>query len=344
MKYGVLTGVKQAEVRECPIPELGDNQLLVRQHACNICTSDYGQWLGTRTHIPFPMAGGHENAGEIIEKGKDVNDEFQVGDHVAFSYPFCGLCEACRIGNTMDCKYLYDYMTASYCGVPGIFGFAEYKVIDARFAVKVSPDLPYGEAGFLEPVATVVHGMKKVAPTKFDTVVVIGAGTMGILNAQVARFYGARVIITEMMPKKLAVAKALGFETVDVGKKEPVEAVRALTDGKGADIVIIAVGATSANTQALQMLSKAEGKILFFAAGYPAPELKVGSNDIHYKSMKLIGTYDATMTDFMDAAEILSRGGVNVTPLIEATIPLDDIQKAFETASTPGAYRVCVEL
>ncbi|MCL2163568.1 MAG: zinc-binding dehydrogenase [Oscillospiraceae bacterium] len=343
MNYGVITEVGKAEVWQRPIPVIGDNDILVRLHTCNICTADYNVFNGKRKK-ELPLAGGHENAGVIVDKGKSVNSEFTIGDHVGFTIPFCGVCMDCRAGNTMYCRHIIDALKPTEDGIRGFIGFAEYKTVNARIAVKVSPALPFAQAGFLEPLATVVHGLKRLNPTRFDTTVVIGAGTMGLLNAQAARFFGAKVIVTEILPKKIEVAKSLGLDVINAAQSDPVTAVKERTNGNGADIVICAVGSTIANTQAMEMIKDNDGKILYFAASYPAPDIRADSNIIHYKALNLVGTYDASISDFMEAAKILNCNGVDVGSLIEASFPLGKIQKAFEAASTPGSYRVSVTL
>ena len=178
--------------------------------------------------------------------------------------------------------------------------------------------------------------------------VVIGAGTMGLINAQVAKAYGCRVIVSEMIPKKLETARAMGFEVIDCNQADPVEEVKRLTEeeGKGTDAVIAAVGVTAANGSGSEMMIKEkDGKLLLFAAGYPAPELHIDSNEMHYRRMELIGTFGADNEDFQEAARALSTGVVDVSKLIEEkTFKLDQIQEAFEEASRPGMYRVCVLL
>ncbi len=343
-EFGVIVAPKKAEVHRRPVPEIRENEILVKLEACNICTSDYGQWTGARSNQPFPSAGGHENCGIIIEKGSSVKDDLNVSDRVAFTYPFCGTCDECRRGNTFACWY-GERFRKSKNGYYGDFGFATYKVIEARFAVKMNSDLPAAEAAFLEPMATVVQGIKRLRIKPLETVVVIGAGTMGLLNAQVARAFGARVIITEVLERKLAKAGILGFQNIiDASKTDPVKRVKDLTNGKGADTVILAVGASSVNQQALEMAKPSEARISFFAAGYPEPELKIGSNAIHYRKLEMIGMLGANAGDFLDAADMLNCKAVNVQPLLEKSFPLKDIQKAYELASQPGTYRVTVTL
>jgi L-iditol 2-dehydrogenase len=344
IEFGVITAPRKVEVHRRPLPEIGENEILVKLKACNICTSDYGQWSGARSNQPFPIAGGHENAGIIEEKGSHVRDNLNEGDQVAFTYFHCGVCEACRRGNTFGCQY-EERFKKSEDGYYGDFGFATYKIADARLAVKIKPDIPAAEASFMEPVATVVQGMKRLKIKPLDTLVVIGAGTMGLINAQVARVFGARVIVTEMMEKKLELAKQLGFpHVIDISKTDPVNAVKDLTGGKGADIAILAVGASSANQQALDMVKATGAKISLFAAGYPDPELKISTNAIHYRKIELIGTFGANAVDFQEAADIINSKAIDVRSLLEGSFPLSEIEKAYELASTPGSYRVTVTL
>lgn len=344
-EFAVLTKAKNAEVHSGKLPEVGDNQVLIRQEACNICTTDFGQWLGLREHQPYPMAGGHEGAGVIVEKGKNVRDELKVGDHVAVAYDYCGECAVCQTGRTSECTEVFNpFQDQNEEGYYGHLGFATYSVRDANTIIKMNPELSFSEAGFLEPLATVVSGLKRLRVAAMENVVVIGAGTMGILNALTAKAYGAEVIVTEMMDKKIEAARSMGLNVIDVKEHDPVEKVKELTNGKGADAVVLAVGATKANEQALEMTKELNGRILLFAAGYPAPKLNADSNYIHYRKMELIGTYGADIHDFNISAKLLNEGKVDVSKIIETKVPLKDIQKAYEIASTEGSYRVSVLL
>lgn len=342
MRFGCLVQKGMAEVRERDLPEIGEHQVLLKMKACNICTTDYGQWLGLREHQGYPMAGGHEASGVVVKTGSSVTD-YKVGDLVATGYEGCGNCLFCRNGDVDKCPDRAGITEDGYHF--GFFGFSDYCVRNTRGIYKVDAKMNPSAAGFLEPLATVIHGMKKLRLKPYETVVVIGAGTMGLLNAQTAKSYGCRVIVSEMHPKKIKTAERMGFEVIDCGEKDPVEEVKQLTDGEGADAVIVAVGASVANEQGLQMLKEMDGRLLLFAAGYPAPELKVDSNTIHYRRMELIGTFGANHEDFLEAARALSSKVVDVSELIEEkTYTLDQMQEAFAAASEPGMYRVSIKL
>ena len=342
MRFACMIHKGCSVIKERAIPELAPNEVLVKNIACNICTTDYGQWMGLREHQGYPMVGGHEGCGVVEKVGTEVQ-YCKPGDFVGInSYKGCGICGYCRKGEVSKCENPPKLMTKD--GYLGEFGFSTHAVWEENAVIKMNPKLDPGCAGFLEPLATVIKGQKKLRLASFETVVVIGGGTMGMLNALEARARGARVIVSELMEKKLALAKELGFETVDSGKEDAVRRVKELTDGKGADCVIVAVGVKGANQQSIDMVKNIDGRILLFAAGYPAPPMDVDSNLLHYRRLELIGTYGADNEDFEDAANRLNQGMIDVSGLIEPVrYPLTKMQEAFQAASTPGMYRVCVE-
>lgn len=342
MRFACMTKKGCSVIMEREIPALGSHDVLVRNVSCNICTTDYGQWLGLREHQGYPMVGGHEGSSIVEVVGSEVSS-CKVGDFVGInSYLGCGYCTHCKKGEVSLCKNPPEYLTED--GFLGEFGFSTHSIWDEKTLVQMNPNLDPACAGFLEPLATVVKGQKKLRLQPFENVVVIGAGTMGMLNALEARARGTRVIVSEMIPKKLELAKSLGFEVIDSKNEDPIARAKELTDGEGADCAIVAVGVTNANDQALEMVKKIDGRILMFAAGYPAPALTIDSNVVHYRRLEIIGTYGADNADFEEAAKMLNSKMVDPAFLIEPErFPLTKMQDAFAAAATPGMYRVCVE-
>jgi L-iditol 2-dehydrogenase len=348
MKVGVLTGTRKAEVHEVEIPKIAQpDEVLVNNRACNICTTDYQQWLGLRPQQGFPMAFGHENSGVVVEVGSEVKN-VEIGDHVGFGFLGCGECENCRKGknaNLCDMSGTSSFKVKDKYGYYGPRGAAQYKVAKSRELFKLGNDLSFEEAGFLEPLATVVQGIQRLQSTVGDKILVIGAGTMGLLNAQVARLYGANVVISDTMDKKLNTARSLGFDKVlnalDDNYMESVKSSGG--EEKGPDAIIIAVGASKAYEQAFKMAPKG-CRFLIFAAGYPAPKWDVDPNSVHYNLWDIIGTFGTRDKDFQLACELLRNRQVNVRPLVEAKFKLEDIQEAFEKAATVGNYRVSLTI
>ncbi len=331
-------------VREFDIPQIADDEVLVRLHQGNICTVDWQTFAGLRKSMgrEFPWAGGHEMAGEIVEIGKDVTN-VAVGDHVAFgTFTGCGACHMCRSGHADRCTSNSQY-EKELNGVVGSFGFSQYSVFKAVACYKVAKDLAYEYAGFVEPLSTAIHGAKRARITCEDTVVIIGAGNLGLVNAQVARAFGGSVLVSEVLPERRAKAEKLGFPTADPTSENFNAILDEFTEGRGADVAILCAGNTAVNDQAIDILS-IRGRAIFFASGHPTPELHVDSNMIHYKELELIGTYNSDPSDFQLSAKFLSDGTVKVAEMISQKIPMDECQRAFEAAATPGTYRVSITL
>jgi len=340
---GVIVEPHVAEMRSEPLGEMGPDEVILKMETCNICTTDYQHWDGLRNHQGFPAATGHEWCGIVAAKGENVT-ELEVGDRVAMGSGGCGQCHACRTGHTASCLTRRERKLVN--GYLGIRGYSNFRIAHKDGLLKMSKDIPAAEAGFLEPVATVVSGMKRLRVVPAETVVVLGAGTMGLLNAQVAKAFGARVIITELTQKKLARAREMGIgEVIDAKNEDAVARVKELTDGKGADAVIPAVGNTFAYKQAYDMLKHYEGRLLLFAAGYPKPEMQIDPNEIHYRRLDIIGTISGNVQDFLDSAFMISNRIVHCNYSLEGNVfPLRDIQKAYQAAATPDTYRITVDL
>ena len=200
-KTAVLRGTEQLTIEDRALPELTPDSVLVKIKACNICTSEYGVYNGSRTR-PYPLVFGHEWAGEVLETGSNV-DELQPGDMVACGYEFDPASPESLEGRTGECRRIKTANDPNPDGYFGNAGFAEYAVKSKVGLYRIVPGVDPAVAGLLEPIASAVFGLRKLRVQRGETVVVIGGGTMGILNALMAREYGARVLVSELLPKKL---------------------------------------------------------------------------------------------------------------------------------------------
>jgi L-iditol 2-dehydrogenase len=346
-RFGVIVSDRVAEVHEHKIPPIRSTEVLIENHACNLCTTDYQQWMGLRAQQPTPMAFGHENSGIVIEIGSEVGN-VRVGDHAVLNnYRPCMECGDCRRGrNFVFCKFRKSARTgpADAYGYFGNYGCSKYQIASSKHVFKVNKDVPFELAGFAEPLSTVVQGIKRLRVKTGEKLLVIGAGTMGNLNAQVARYFGADVTVSDVSGKKLKTAQRLRFDrTLNARDSDYVVKARALTGGAGFDSIIIAVGFTEAYNHAFEMVADG-GKLLIFAAGYPKPGWNIDPNTVHYRLWEIIGTFGCEAVDFQDAVGLLNDKKIDVSPLIEDRISLDQIQQAFEKASTPDTFRVAVML
>ncbi|MDO4594902.1 MAG: alcohol dehydrogenase catalytic domain-containing protein [Tissierellia bacterium] len=345
MKFEFAALTKKGEIKkfERQLDKLKDDEVLLKQMACNICTTDYQQWQGKREHQGYPMAGGHEASAVVVEVGDKVKS-FIPGDHVAIIYDYCGECDSCKSGYITNCENIKQFGKNYSKEFYGIFGFSNYFKRKSKSLVKIDKKLDFSEAAFVEPLSSVISGIEKLNPFYNETIVVIGSGTMGILNAQVAKAYGFNVILSGTNEKKNIIASQMGLTVINPKEDDVVKKVKDLNNGKLADSVIVAAGSSSANKQALEISKNYDAKILFYAAGYPKPELDIDSNDIHYRRLNLVGAYGSKLYDFNKASNLLSSGKIDVSKLVEQKYDFSDIDEAFKKASQKNSFRVSVIL
>lgn len=341
MRAIVFIGPEKLEIRELDIPKPGPGEALIRVKTCNICTTEQGQYLGKRP-LNYPYIGGHEFGGIVEELGPDTGEDIAVGDHVACGYTFCGQCWYCRRGIYTNCPTLYK-TDIRYDGYYGMFGLADYLVMPVKTIYSFSKSIPFADIGFEEPLGTVIHGQKRLGIQPGDTVAVFGAGTMGMLNMMMARNHGAKTVIIDIKQERLEKAKGMGCDFVINSKEEDIEdSINSLTESRGVDHVIVAVGNTIANNQALKIV-RHKGNVLFFAAGYPKPEITVDPNNIHYTEVALIGTYGGDPDDFRAACELINSKKIDVKALLDEKYTVEEAEQAFKRATSGSAYRVTIE-
>lgn len=345
MKAAVFEGLERLTVQEVPDPPLpGEEELLLKVHACAVCGSDIRIYHHGNPRVTPPQIIGHEVAGEVVAVGSKVT-QFRVGDRLATGADVpCGACEWCRqgLGNNCAINYAIGYQ------FPG--GFAQYMPLNAmtlRYgAVHRIPDgLSYDVATLAEPLGCCINGLELCRMQLGDTVVVIGAGPAGCMMMRLARSYGAtRVIAVQRSRARLDIAKRLGGADVVLCTQDT-DAVRGVweaTDGRGADIVITANASVETHQQALQMVRN-RGRINFFG-GLPkgAPPIALESNLVHYKELLITGSHGSVPRQHRLALELLAGGVIAGQEYITHTYPLEEIHAALEAAETHRGMKVIV--
>lgn len=341
MKAVVYYAPKDIRVETIPIPACGDEEIRVKVDACAVCGTDLKSYKHGNPRIKAPLVSGHEFTGIVETVGADV-DGFAPGDRVVMAAAVsCGQCFYCRHGWPNICVNL-AVMGFGYAG-----GMAEYITIPARalnngHVIIVPEGISAEHAALAEPVGCVVNSAENCDIQPGDTVVVVGAGPMGILNACAAQEFGAKsVILAEISQTRLTQVEHFGFDRlVNPESQDLRQIVLAETDGVGADVVIVAAPAARPQETALDLVRKRGTVCLFASLPVGQSLLTLDSRKIHYGELRVVGTSDATPHQVEKAVELLCQHRIPADKLATHLLKLEEIFTAFELMQSGEALRV----
>jgi len=346
MKAAVyLGGPKNIAVQEVPKPELNDGEALLKIGACNICGVDSRTYNHGDPKIEPPRVLGHELSGTVAEL-KNSNAGVEVGDRVIMYVVLpCGTCLYCKRGRANLCEtrttiaYQHDGAFAEYMRVPK-------QAVDNRQLIRIPESVSFEEAALTEPLGCVINAHGKLSIGIKDTVVVIGAGPIGLLHAVVSKIEGANhVCLMDLSEKRLELAEQFGFDSyVKVSAEgKHIETARALNGGLGPDVVIVACAAAQAQVDALEMAGKM-ARIEFFG-GLPKsnPNANLNTNLIHYRELAVSGSFSSKMEDFAVALRLIASGMLPSDKIITHRVALTDFVEAFDHIQSGRAIKVSIK-
>ncbi|MDP9268065.1 MAG: alcohol dehydrogenase catalytic domain-containing protein [Acidobacteriota bacterium] len=335
MTAAVYRGPGDVRVESVPVPKIGRGELLIRVHTCGICGTDLKK-ISTGSHSA-PRIFGHEIAGVVAAVGAGVT-KFKPGDRVmAFHHIPCGQCYYCERKVFAQCP-VYKQVGSTAGFEPSGGGFAEYvRVLDwivEKGVVSIPDGVPFEQAAWIEPVNTCLKGIETLRLTPGEIVFAIGQGPIGILLATLAKRAGARVITSDLYPQRLTISKAFGLEeTIEAGRTDAVAAVRALTEGRGADATIVAV-AGDALIQTAMDATRPGGRVMLFAQTVRG-EAKIDPASVCVDEKALLGSYSASVDLQAESVRFVFSGEMDLTKLISHRFPLAQSVAALELAAHP---------
>lgn len=336
MKSIVLENGK-AVLKELPIPKLQEGDVLVKMKACGLCGTDIEKICGQYT-ASQPILG-HEPTGIIAES---TVDWLKPGDRVfAHHHVPCYECYYCKKGSPTMCPY---YRKTNLD--PG--GFSEYFRVPAwnvkRGGILKLPDnVSFDEGAFIEPLATVIRAQRRVRIDEGDTIFIVGAGPMGLLHAMMAKVNKAGSIITsDISDFRVEFAYKIGVDySLNSKKVDVVEEVRKLTDGRGADVSIIAAGSPSAILTGLKAVRRG-GRVLLFGVPYKGTILNYDISDLLNNEISIISSNAAVEEDTREALNLLALKKIDVTKLITHRFPLTEFENAVRVAKEGNSIKVII--
>jgi L-iditol 2-dehydrogenase len=338
MRAGVFREKGIVRVEEVPVPEVGPGEVLIKVAACGVCGTDIKKIF--YRYVEPPQILGHELAGTVVAAGRGVT-KWKPGDRVmSFHHIPCGKCFYCERRLFSQCKqYKTTGLTAGF--TPNGGGFAEYVKampwVADRGMVALPDNVTFEEATFIEPINTILKAVQKARVAFGETVLVIGCGPIGLQLLMVANLEGARLYTSDPMAVRRAKSLTLGaIESFDPSDGKLVEQIRARTEGRGADAVLVAVAHPAVVAEALAA-ARPGGRVLLFAANDPVTKIEFPAAAVGIDEKEILGSYSAAVDIQETAASLVLQKKLPVMEIVTHRFPLDRIQEALELAAKPTA-------
>ena len=336
MLAAVYRGVNDVRMETVPVPQIGAGELLIRVHTCGICGTDLKK-ISTGSHSA-PRIFGHETAGMIVATGEGVRN-YAVGDRVmVFHHIPCRECYYCKNKVFSQCPvYKKVGVTAGY--EPSGGGFSEYVrvmdwIVENGGVVRIPEEVSYEQASYIEPVNTVMKGIETLRLQREETVLVIGQGPIGLMMGFLAKRAGARVIASDLFAQRLTISKSFGLTTtVDASAVSAVDRTRELTDGRGADAVILAVAGNALIRPAMDA-TRPGGRVLLFAQTQRS-EAVIDSAAVCVDEKSLLGSYSASVDLQEESVRFVFSREMDLASLYSHHFPLSQAVEALNLAAHP---------
>lgn len=334
----VYHGKMDVRLETVPVPQIGPGELLIRVHTCGVCGTDLKK-IATGSHSA-PRIFGHETAGVVVATGEGVT-KFRRGDRVlVFHHMPCGKCFYCRKKMFSQCAtYKKVGCTAGF--EPSGGGFSEYVrvmdwILELGGVVRIPDGYSFERASFVEPVNTCMKGIERLGLERDETVLVIGQGPIGIILSLLAQRTGAQVITSDLFPERLTIARGLGLRAeIDASRTDTVEAVRRYTEGRGADVVILAVGGSNLIRTAMDA-ARPGGRVMLFAQTIHG-EAVVDPGAVCVDEKTLLGSYSASVDLQEETVRLVFSHEIELERLISHRFPLSEAVEALRLAAHPKA-------
>jgi L-iditol 2-dehydrogenase len=338
MRAGVYRERGIVRVEEVPVPEVADGEVLIKVAACGICGTDIKKIY--HAYVPPPQILGHEVAGTVIATGRGVT-KWKLGDRVmSFHHIPCGACFYCDRCLFSQCK---QYKTTGLTGgfTPNGGGFAEYVKampwVAERGIVALPDNVSFEEATFIEPINTILKAVQKARVTAGETVLIAGCGPIGLQLLMVANLQGARLYTSDPMDVRRAKSLSLGaLESFNPSDGKLVEQIKARTEGRGADAVLVAVAHPSVVVDALAV-ARPGGRVLLFAANDPVTRIEFPAAAVGIDEKEILGSYSAAVDIQEAGADLILKKKLPVMEIVTHRFPLADIQEGLDLAAKPTA-------
>jgi L-iditol 2-dehydrogenase len=336
MRAAVYRGKGRIVVEDVPVPRIAEGEVLIRVAACGICGTDIKKI--EHGFVAAPQIFGHEVSGTVVALGVGVS-RWKLGDRVmSFHHIPCGSCFYCERRLHSQCAvYKKTGLTAGFD--PNGGGFAQYVKampwVAERGMVAIPNEISFEEATFIEPVNTCIKAIEKARVAPGQTVLIMGQGPIGLLLMMLSKLASAFVIGSDPMPERRAKSLSLGADlALDPRNARIADEIRSRTDGRGADVVLVAVPMPAALSDALA-IARPGGRILLFAQNDPEMRIEFPAAAVGVEEKEILGSYSAAVDRQEEAARLIFSRQLPVRELISHRFPLEAMNRALELAAHP---------
>ena len=316
-------------VKDVPMPEIGDGDVLVKMRACGLCGSDLEKVYGHYGVVSRRL--GHEPAGEIVAVGKSVK-ELKIGDRVFVHHHVpCYSCYYCKHDDYTMCPQ-YQKSNLEPCGLAEVFLVPQWNVSRGGI-IKLPDDVSFEEAAMIEPLACCIRAINKSGMKNGDDIAVVGVGPAGIMHVILAKTFGAgKIFAIDINDFRLDFAKKLGAHVaINTTKQDAAKIIKDFTDNRGADIAIVATGSTKAFLQSLELVRNG-GKVVLFGVPSKGSNVTLDVNHIFSNEIKLIPSLAASEKETNQAFELIASKRLAIKPIITHRFNLDRAEDAIKCA------------
>ncbi|MCX7017515.1 MAG: alcohol dehydrogenase catalytic domain-containing protein [bacterium] len=336
--------LNELQLVEKPVPEAGDDSLLIKVHSCAICGSDLRIYKRGDARANYPIVLGHEIAGTVAKVGRNVKG-YAEGDRVCAAPGHgCGSCRYCLSGASNVC-----INPRPSIGYASDGGFAEYmvppeNVVQLGFVNRIPDSLTFDQASLSELLACCINAQENTPVREEDVVLIMGAGPAGCLQTDLSKIKGARkTLLTQRSVDRLELARRFNPDRCIASSQEDLKAaVMEETDGVGADVIFVCAPSVEAQQQAFQLVAP-RGRINFFG-GLPKDRchITVNANELHYKEFFIGGASSSLARQNAEALNLLAEGKIDANKYITHKFPLSEIAQAFDMVESRKAIKVVV--
>jgi len=338
MRAGVYRSKGVVRVEEVPVPDVASGEVLIKVACCGICGTDIKKIF--HAYVEPPQILGHEIAGTVVAVGPGVS-QWKPGDRVmSFHHIPCGACFYCQKRLFSQCpRYKTTGLTGGF--TPNGGGFAEYVKampwVAVRGIVPIPDAISFEQATFIEPINTIVKAVQKARIVPGETVLVLGCGPIGLQLLMVSHLRGALLFTSDPVAQRREMSIKLGAkESFDPTGGKLVSEIKARTEGRGADAVLVAVAHPAVVSEALAA-ARPGGRVLLFAANDPVTRIEFPAAAVGIDEKEILGSYSAAVDIQEEAAGMVLSGKLPLMEIVTHRFSLDRIQEGLDLAARPTA-------